>query len=199
MKINEIVTSNDQTSAVFSFARMNPPTIGHQKLIDRILSEASAMNCPYYIMVSQTVDSVKNPLPYNIKMEFIKKLFPSVNFMESVTIEKNGEHKTVKTPFEMLEYLCQNGIKNVVMVVGEDRVESFENMIKPYIGKEFDLNSFKVISAGTRNGDGIDEKASGTLIRQMVKMDMKDQFDKFIPTNDQTIKDDLFNTLAKYL
>lgn len=199
MKIIEIADFNSSSSAVFSFARMNPPTAGHQKLIDKVISEAAAIGCPYYIMVSHTVDKKKNPLPYDVKMDFIRKLFPSVKFMNDVTYKKDSEVKPVKTPFEMLEYLCQNGIKNVVMVVGEDRVENFENMIKPYIGKDFDLDSFKVISAGARAGDDIDEKASGTLVRQLVKMDMKDEFDKFIPTNDQKLKDELFNTLKQYL
>lgn len=199
MKIYEIADSSNSTSAVFSFARMNPPTVGHQKLIDKVVSEAGAMGCPYYIMVSHTVDKKKNPLPYDVKMRFIKRLFPSISFMEDVTYKKNEEIKPVKTPFEMLEYLCQNGVRNVVMVVGEDRVENFENMIKPYIGKDLDLDSFKVVSAGARAGDDIDEKASGTLVRQLVKFDMKNEFDKFIPSSDQKIKDDLFDTLKNYL
>lgn len=199
MRITEVTNYGGSEKAVFTFARMNPPTIGHLKLIDKVISESHAMGCPYYIMVSRTVDKKKNPLPYDIKMGFIKKMFPSVNFVENITFDKDGETRAVKTPFEMLEYLCQNGAKDVVMVVGEDRVENFENMIKPYIGKDFDLSSFNVISAGSRSGDDIEEKASGTLVRQLVQLDMKAEFDKLIPTNDQTIKDELFEELKKYL
>lgn len=184
---------------VCSFARMNPPTVGHQKLINSVIAEAQAQSCPYAIMVSQTTDKKKNPLPYNEKMKFIKECFPSINFLENVTCEKDGQTKAVKTPFEMLLYLCQNGYRNVTMIVGEDRVENFENMISPYVGKDFDLDSFKVISAGQRNGDDIDEKASGTLVRQLVNMDMKDEFNKFIPTSNQQLKDALYDSLKTYM
>lgn len=199
MKITEVSNFSSGKTAVFSFARMNPVTIGHKKLINKIISESQSLSSPYFIMISHTVDKKKNPLPYDVKMKFIKGCFPSVQFMDPVTITKDGESKTVKTPFEMLEYLCQQGYRNVVMVVGDDRVESFENMIKPYVGKDFDLDSFKVISAGERSGEDSDEKASGTLVRQLVKMDMKDEFDKFIPTADQNLKDELFDELKKYL
>lgn len=198
MKITEISNFSEGKTAVFSFARMNPPTVGHRKLIGKIVSESQSLSCPYFIMVSHSVDKKKNPLPYDVKMQFIKGCFPSVNFMDDVTYDKDGQSKTVKTPFEMLEYLCQQGYRNVVMVVGEDRVENFENMIRPYVGKDFDLDSFKVISAGERSGEDTDEKASGTLVRQLAKMDMKDEFDKFIPTNDQQLKDELFDELKKY-
>lgn len=199
MRIVEVSDFNNGKTAVFSFARMNPVTVGHKKLINKIVTESQSLSCPYFIMISHTVDKKKNPLPYDVKMKFIKDCFPSIKFMDSVTYNKDGELKTVKTPFEMLEYLCQQGYRNVVMVVGEDRVENFENMIRPYVGKEFDLDSFKVVSAGDRSGEDDDEKASGTLVRQLVKMDMKPEFDKFIPTNNQNVKDDLFNELKKYL
>lgn len=199
MKITELTESSNNSKAVFSFMRMNPPHLGHQKLIEKVITEAQALGCPYYIMVSHTVDKKKNPLPYDVKMKFIKRLFPSVNFVDGITFDKGGETKAVKTPFEMLEYLCQHGATDVVMVVGEDRVENFKNMIQPYVGKDFNLNSFDVVSAGQRQGEGIDEKASGTLVRQLVNLDMKDDFNKLIPSNDQTLKDELFNTLKEYL
>lgn len=198
MKIVEFSNFGSDDTAVFSFVRMNPPSIGHRKLIDKVISESQAQSCPYYIMVSRTADKKKNPLPYDIKMDFIKECFPSVKFMDDVTFDKDGETKTVKTPFEMLEYLCQNGIRKVTMVVGQDRVENFENMIRPYVGKDFDLESFNVVSAGERTGEDNDQKASGTLMRQLAKMEMKDEFDKFVPSSNQELKDSLYAELRKY-
>lgn len=199
MKINEVASYDKSSSAVFSFARMNPPTIGHRKLIETVLAQSQAMACPYYIMISHTVDKKKNPLPYDVKMKFIRSFFPHVKFMEGVTFKEGEQIKPVKTPFEMLAHICQSGCRNAVMVVGEDRIENFENMIRPYIGKDFDLDSFKVVSAGERSGDDIEEKASGTIVRQLAKMEMKKEFDKFIPTNNQQLKDELFEELKKYL
>ena len=150
-------------------------------------------------MISHTVDGKKNPLPYDIKMKFFKRFFPSVKFLEGAVIDNGTETKAVKTPFEMISFLASQGYRNIVMIVGEDRVENFENMIKPYVGKDFDIDSFKVISAGKRSGNDIDEQASGTLVRQLVKMDMKDEFDKFVPTTDQKLKDELYDELKKYI
>lgn len=199
MKITEISKPTNNKTVVCSFARMNPPHVGHEKLINSIISESQALSCPYHIMVSQTVDKKKNPLPYDIKMKFIKNLFPSVSFLENVTYNKDGNSTPVKTPFDMVAYLSQCGFRNIVMVVGDDRIENFENMISPYVGKDFDIDSFKVISAGARAGNDLVEKSSGSLVRQLVNMDMKDDFDTLIPSNDQKIKDELYDALKSYL
>ena len=58
----------------FTFGRFNPPTIGHEKLL-RTLEKQAASN-DYLIYPSQTFKKPNNPLPYDYKVETMKKMFP---------------------------------------------------------------------------------------------------------------------------
>ena len=50
----------EENVVYFTFGRMNPPTIGHGKLLDKLASKAGRN--PYKIFLSQSQDSKKNPL-----------------------------------------------------------------------------------------------------------------------------------------
>jgi hypothetical protein len=53
------LTEEDKV-AYYTFGRLNPPTIGHEKLLDS-LAKKSGKN-DYFVFLSQTQDSKKNPL-----------------------------------------------------------------------------------------------------------------------------------------
>ena len=67
------LTEEDKV-AYFTFGRMNPPTIGHEKLLD-VLSDKSGRN-DYFVFLSQSQDKKKNPLDYNSKVKHVRKMFP---------------------------------------------------------------------------------------------------------------------------
>ncbi len=56
-------------SVVFTFGRFNPPTIGHEKLIKKVISQSKGNN--YRIYVSQSSDPQRNPLEYKEKVQLI--------------------------------------------------------------------------------------------------------------------------------
>ena len=47
---------------VFGFGRLNPPTIGHQKLIERVITIAKRVKGLPVLYVSASQDKRKNPL-----------------------------------------------------------------------------------------------------------------------------------------
>ena len=55
----------------FTFGRMNPPTIGHGKVLDTI-SQKSGRN-DYKIFLSQVSNPKKDPLSYSDKVKHIRK------------------------------------------------------------------------------------------------------------------------------
>ena len=57
----------------FTFGRFNPPTIGHQKLMDKVKSQAR----DYKIYLSRSEDPKKNPLDAREKLRLMKKMFPT--------------------------------------------------------------------------------------------------------------------------
>ena len=65
-----------QKTVVFSFGRLNPPTVGHQKLLQKIIQTAQRMSGQPMMFVSYSQDAKKNPLTAKQKIAYIKKMFP---------------------------------------------------------------------------------------------------------------------------
>ena len=149
------------------FGRMNPPTIGHGKLLDKLATTAA--RAPYRIYLSQSNDQKDNPLTYSDKVKYARKMFP--RHARSIIIDKK-----VVTPFHALSAMYSAGFKKVILVAGSDRVKEYDLRLNKYNGKKgthgfynFD-GGIKVVSAGQRDPDGKGaEGASGTKQRGYAK------------------------------
>lgn len=151
----------EENVVYFTFGRMNPPTIGHDKLLDKLASIAGKN--PYKIYLSQSQDPKKNPLNYSDKIKNVRKMFPK--HARSVMVNKN-----VKSAMDILPTLYEQGFSKVVMVVGSDRVNEFEILLNKYNGKEarhgfYNFKDIKVVSAGERDPDaeGIEGVSSSKM------------------------------------
>ena len=149
------------------FGRMNPPTIGHGKLLDKLAKTAG--RAPYRIYLSQSADSKNNPLTYSDKVKYARKMFP--RHARSIIIDKK-----VITPFHALSAMYNAGFKKVVMVAGSDRVKEYDLRLNKYNSKKGSHGFYnfeggvKVVSAGQRDPDGTGaEGASGTKQRGYAK------------------------------
>ena len=80
-KINEDAQTHNPV--VMAFGRMNPPTIGHQKVIDRVQQLAKDYHATHHVILSHSVDSKKNPLDVASKLKHAKRAFPGVNITAS--------------------------------------------------------------------------------------------------------------------
>lgn len=163
----------DQKIVYFTFGRMNPPTIGHGLLLDA-LSKASGKN-PYKIFLSHSSDNKKNPLKYTDKVKFVRKMFPKHS--RSVILNKD-----IKNVFQATSSLFDDGYKQVVMVVGSDRVDEFKGILNKYNGKEgrhgfYNFKSISVVSAGQRDADS--EGAEGASATKQRKYAASNDFTKF--------------------
>ena len=135
---------------VFSFGRFQPPHRGHQILVNKVLEIANSKNYDNMIYTSQTQDK-NNPLSWSDKVDILSRMFPDADI---------SRNKKAKNPYKVLSELSDEGYKNVVMVVGSDRMDDFKNMSKYTEG----FDSFELVSAGERK-DGI----SGTEMRKFAK------------------------------
>ena len=147
----------------FAFGRMNPPTIGHGKLLD-VLAAKAGRN-PYKLFLSQSQDAKSNPLAYSDKIKNIRKMFPK--HARNIMVDKK-----VKTPFDVLTVLYDQGFRKIVMVAGSDRVTEYDLRLNKYNGKQSAhgfynfQNGIKIVSAGQRDPDAEGaEGASGTKQR----------------------------------
>lgn len=139
----------EERTVYFTFGRMNPPTIGHEKLLDAI-SKAAGSN-PYKIYLSQSQDEDKNPLSYKEKVKIARKMFPK--HARQIIIDNK-----IKTVFDVATKLYDEGYKNVSMVVGSDRIREFDVLLKKYNGAKgrhgfYNFEKITIISAGDRDPD----------------------------------------------
>ena len=157
----------------FTFGRMNPPTSGHEKLMNE-LSKKSGKN-PYRVYLSQSTDNKKNPLDYNYKVKTVRKFFPK--HARSVMLDKK-----VKNVFDAVTKLYDEGYKNINMVVGSDRTNEFKKLLEKYNGVKgrhglYKFNKINVISAGDRDPDADD--VSGMSASKMRKLASDGDFTQF--------------------
>ena len=67
---------NEQAGqVVFAFGRFNPPTIGHEKLMDKTKQIAGTSR--YISYPSQSQNQKKDPLPFALKVAYMRKMFPT--------------------------------------------------------------------------------------------------------------------------
>lgn len=130
--------------AVFAFMRCNPPTQGHAKVIRTVDEIAKQKKGDPFIFLSRTKDMLNNPLSFEDKIEFMRKMFPQTNFVDNTEQE-------VKNPFQASGYLC-SGLKytDIILVCGSDRVNHFKTH---FTNSDKYFDSFEVVSAGERDPD----------------------------------------------
>lgn len=175
-------------TCIMTFGRFNPPTVGHEKLINKAKALQEKMGGDLFVFVSKSQKTPRDPVPYHKKLSFLKKCFRGVIFPKI---------DTVRTPFDVLKHLSDKGYKRVFFVTGSDRIKEFETKIRKYINHdnpELSLNfdQFQMINAGKRNPDtpGI-TGVSGTKMREFAKNNDFESFKKFSPSfaSEKDIKD----------
>ena len=177
-KPDEVDQAESDTVTV-AFGRFNPPTIGHEKLMKA--ADKVAMGGPLKIYPSRTQDSKKNPLDPDMKISFMKKLFP--DYEENII--NDGEMKSI---FNVLIAADEEGYDNVNIVVGADRQAEFENLATKYNGELYNFNDIRVVSAGIRDADA--EGVEGMSASKMRKAVVDGNFKAFKSGTPKNIKDD---------
>jgi len=177
------------SKVVFTFGRMNPPTIGHQKLVDKVEAIAKKEKAPARIYLSHTQNNKKDPLNYAEKISFARKAFGKTAFQSKS-----------KTIFQIMAELDKE-FDEVIMVVGSDRVTEFNGLLQKYNGKNYDFDSIKVVSAGARDPDatGVEGMSASKLRAIAVEGD----FDTFKSGLAKKLSDrdakDIYDTIRSVL
>jgi len=174
IKFSEIREARGDT-CVFTFGRFNPPTTGHEKLLDAVAAQVKKNpGAPYYVFASHSENPKKDPLPYVKKVAYMKKMFPK--HARNIIVDK------ARNVFEIAVSLHNKGHKAIVMVVGSDRVAEFEGLLNKYNGVEarhgyYGFDNIEVVSAGERDPDA--EGVSGMSASKMRAAASANDFDQF--------------------
>jgi len=176
---------------VVVFGRFNPPTTGHQKLLQRAKSEASRKNFALKVYPSRTQDKKKNPLEPGTKIEYMKKMFDDV----AEDIIDDPEAKTI---FDVMVAANELGFSRLTIMVGQDRLSEFQSLAHKYNGDLYEFEEIEVVSAGTRDADaeGLEGMSASKMRKAAADGDFK-AFVKGIPNLGNMEKKELFNNIRK--
>jgi len=161
-------------TAVFVFGRFNPPTIGHEKLLNALTATAQREGGTALVYTSNTQDAKKNPLTKDQIFKYMAKAFPK----EKKTFQTRS---TAKTALEVAVELSKKYDK-LVMVVGSDRVSDFSSLLNTYNGMKskhgfYEYKEIDIVSAGERDPDA--EGATGMSASKMRAAAVQSDFDSF--------------------
>ena len=163
------------SSAVFTFGRFNPPTTGHEKLIDALARQQSKnAGSDMFVYASHSNDPKKNPLPHAKKIAYMRAMFPK--YKRNILSDKD------RNVFEIATSLYNKGYRSVVMVVGSDRVNEFTSLLNKYNDVEgrhgyYNFNNIEVVSAGERDPDA--EGVEGMSASKMRAAAVEGDYDTF--------------------
>jgi hypothetical protein len=195
MRLFDLFEQSGKT-AVIGWGRFNPPTIGHQKLVDMINKTASSEKGDAMLFLTKTHDplttptgkpttkEIKNPLTFDQKLPFAQKFF-------NINVDTDPNLKTIMS---VMEHLQKQGYEKVIIVAGSDRVPEYETLMKQFNGVpdksgkvNFSISDVQVANAGMRDpdADGV-EGMSASKLRQFAKDGDFDNFAKGVPADSGT-------------
>ena len=173
-----------------AFGRFNPPTTGHEKLLNTVAS--SSDDGDYVIIPSRSQDKKKNPLDPDMKVSVMKQMFPQ----HSEKIINDPGNKTI---FDILKRAHNDGYSGIRIVGGADRQKEFDKLVNNYNGKMYQFDNIEVRSAGDRDpdGDGLEGMSASKQRKAAAENDF-DNFLKGVPTamNKKAARE-LFDNLRK--
>lgn len=166
---------------VFAFGRMNPPTTGHAKLVDKVHELAKKHSAHHQVVLSASQDKEKNPLSAEQKVKHAKRFFPHTNIKAATKSEPTLMHHAAR--------LNKAGHDHLIVVAGSDRVHEYHKLLHAYNGKAdkkgnipYSFKKIDVVSAGHRDPDAEGaEGMSASKMREHAKNNNFNEFKKGIP------------------
>ena len=171
---------------VLSFGRLNPITVGHEKLANKIKAVAKSEKATPQLYLSHSQDSKKNPLSYDEKYKLARRAFGPM-------VQKSR----ARTIIEVLKEL-DNQFDEVIVVVGSDRTREFETLLNRYNKRDYEFDSIRVVSAGDRDPDADD--VSGMSASKMRAAAIEGDFDSFkkgLPAKLRRNAQSIYDTIRK--
>ena len=180
MKFKEFLFEQKEKHAVMAFGRMNPVTVGHEKLVKKVKDVAKSVGGSAHIVVSHSQDPKKNPLTPQQKLKHVKRAFPDVNVSASDSSAPNFLSQAAK--------LHKQGVTHFHMVGGSDRADEYHKLLHKYNNVKgphghFNFKHIEVHSAGDRDPDaeGV-EGMSASKMREHASTGNFKEFRKGVPS-----------------
>jgi len=196
MNFKDYLEEQKENHGVLAFGRMNPPTTGHAKLVDKVKDVAKDVGGSHHIVLSHSQDPAKNPLTGEQKVKHAKRYFHDTNISTS-----DKEHPNFLSQASKLH---KQGVTHLHMVAGSDRTEEYHKTLHKYNGVKgthgyFKFKDIKVHSAGERDPDaeGVEGMSASKMREHASKGNFK-EFKKGVPGHvSHEHAKDLYNDVRK--
>jgi hypothetical protein len=165
---------------VLAFGRMNPPTAGHEQVVNKVHEVAKTHNAEHKVVLSHSQDAKKNPLDAETKVKHAKRAFPKTKI--------EAANKEAPTILHHAAAMHKAGVQHLHVVAGSDRQEEMHNLLHKYNGKEsghghYNFKSINVHSSGERDPDAEGTSGvSGTKMREHAASGNEKAFHKGLPS-----------------
>jgi len=196
MKFKEfLIQESKDRHAVLAFGRLQPPTTGHEVLVNKVKEVAKQHNAEHHIVLSHSNDPKSNPLTPQQKVKHAKRFFPNTNIRTSDKEAPNFLTQAAK--------LHKSGVTHLHMIAGSDRVPEYKKVLKKYNGTHegalFNFKKIEVHSAGQRDPDAEGTTGmSGSKMRAHAQSGKFKEFKKGVPGHvTDTHAKELYNDLRK--
>ena len=186
------------STAVFAFGRFNPPTIGHEKLVNAVIAVNQREGGTALIYGSHSQDNSTNPLSHTEKFKYLKKMFPR----QRKILQSSSRARNI---MQIAAELSEKHNK-LIMIAGSDRVSEFKSLLNTYNGVKskhglYEFEEIDVVSAGERDPDA--DGATGMSASKMRKAATQGDFESFLlgASDELTVKDkrNMMNNVRKGL
>ena len=179
MKFKEfLIQESKDRHAVLAFGRLQPPTTGHEVLVNKVKEVAKQHNAEHHIVLSHSNDPKQNPLTPQQKVKHAKRFFPGTNITTSDKEAPNFLTQAAK--------LHKSGVTHLHMIAGSDRTSEYKKVLKKYNGTHegalFNFKKIEVHSAGQRDPDAEGTTGmSGSKMRAHAQTGKFKEFKKGVP------------------
>jgi hypothetical protein len=167
----EELEQGDGPAVVITFGRFNPPSLGHEKLINAVQEQAEELEAEYRIYPSRTSDKKQNPLDFKTKYNILQHVFPD-HAENIINDPENGDNI-----YDILTSLHDEGYHHVVIVCGDENVQKYEKIAQKYNGTVYDFYGVEVVGAGMSDPDN--DKTEGITSSMMRKAALENDYETF--------------------
>lgn len=194
--ISYLKEASSDRHGVLAFGRMNPPTVGHEKLVDKVHEVAKEHSAEHHVVLSHSQDKKKNPLSAEDKVKHAKRAFPNTNISASSKDKPTILHHAAE--------MYKSGVRHLHVVAGSDRHEAMHELLHKYNGEKsahghYKFESITVHSSGERDPDSEGTTGiSASKMREHAASGNREEFHKGAPSKMSTQhKDELYHDVRK--
>lgn len=176
------------SAAVITFGRFNPPTIGHQLLVDKMKRIIVPFTSTDHFVYLSSTTGKNDPLDFGYKHMLMTKAFGTDVIVSEI------QHKDV---FVAIKWVYDLGYNELHLVVGDDRFEELDKRIPMYNGKLYNFSFIGVYNAGVRDDSDSIEGMSASKMREAAKLGDYESFESGLPHKLRFMSRDIYKRVRE--